>query len=113
MKNKKGQMIMMNLMFMFLGIVILIAFIGPLDDQLGVAQNEDNLNCKGYVDWDANQTGSDELSYNSTIGEKSGLACTMIDLYLPYIIIVVLIASVTKLMYGKTQQVVQPEYGGY
>lgn len=97
-------------MFMFLGLVLLIAFIGPISDQLSSAQDVDNLNCEGYTDWDA--TATSNKSYNASVGEKSSLACTAIDLYLPYIIIVVLIGSVTRLLYGGAQQQ-QQQYGGY
>ncbi len=110
--NKNGQAIMINLLFMFMGIVFLVAFIGPIDDQIDLASNVDGLNCKGYVDYDA--TATSNKSYNSTVGEKSSLACTAIDLFLPYIVLAALVGLVTKLLYGQTfGRPQQEQYGGY
>lgn len=92
--NNKGQMIIIQLLFLFMTIAVLVAMIPALNSILNIAQQSDYLNCQGYVfDGNANNT----LSYNSSLASNT-LACLSIRLYLPYIILVVLIGGVSKLL---------------
>jgi len=61
-KNKRGQMIMINLLFLLMTIAVLVAIIPALSDLLGIAQQSDGLNCAGYVH---NGNPNDALSYDS------------------------------------------------
>ena len=102
-KNKSGQMIMINMLFLFMAIAIVVAFIPALSEMLGMAQQSDGLNCNGYYK-DGNST--DPLSYNVSL-QTDTLACMAIDLYLPYIVLAVLIGGVSKLLMSRGPT---PEY---
>lgn len=107
-KDKRGQLMQLpiNLLILFIAITFLIALIPGFVEMQDMAQQSDNLNCKGYY-YEGNTTHP--LSYNSTIGTKSSIGCMAIKLYLPYIVLGVLIAGVSIIFYGRAQQSV----GGY
>ena len=101
--NKKGN-IMINLLLFILGLGVVIAFISPINEFLGLAQQSDALNCKGYIyDGNVNHT----LSFNSTLnGGASGspIACLSLKLYLPYILLIFLVGGVAKLLGDKSDE---------
>lgn len=101
--NNKGQMMIVQLLFLFMTIAVMVAVIPALKTVLDIAQQSDNLNCKGFVDTDSTDGN---YSYNGSLPTNT-TACLSIKLYLPYIILVVLIGGVTKLLYG------QSAAGGY
>ena len=84
--NKKGN-IMINFLIFFMALIVVIAFISPINTILDLAQQSDNLNCKGFI-YDSNATHT--LSFNNlTDGGQSGspLGCLALKLYLPYILL--------------------------
>lgn len=114
--NKKGN-IMLNLLFFMMALAILIVFISPLKSFINMANGNDALNCKGYIDEDANgPLGStyQNASYDSS-KNTDNLSCLAIKLYLPYLFMVFLIAGVGKLLYDKGLDVISPQQqsGGY
>ena len=101
-KSKKGQSLMnmpINLLVLFITVTFLIALIPGFVEMQDMAQQSDNLNCKGFV-YEGNPLAT--LSYNETIGSKSSIGCMAIKLYLPYIILGVLIAGVALIFYGRS-----------
>lgn len=105
--NKKGN-VMINLMFFVMGLGIMIVFISPINDFLNIAQQSDNLNCKGFI-YDGNKTHT--LSFNNLSNDgQSGspLACLALKLYLPYILIVFLIGGLAGVLGGRTEQFFSP-----
>ena len=97
MANKDGQMVIINMLFLIMAIAVLIGIIPAMRSLLDVAKQSDTLNCPGF-DYDQSGTiGSNALDYNSSLATET-LACLAINLYLPYIVLIVLIAGVTKLM---------------
>lgn len=94
--DTKGQMILINLLFLFMTIAAVVALIPALSTILKMAQQSDGLNCPGYC-YQGDCTHS--LSYNSSL-QTSTLACLAINLYLPYIVLAVLIGGVSKLLLG-------------
>jgi uncharacterized membrane protein len=100
MKNKQGQMVMIQLLFLFMTIVVTVALLPGIKSIMDVAQASDNMNCQGFIyNGDPNAT----LSYNSSL-ETNQTACIAIDLYLPYILLVVLIGGVSRILYGSPDQ---------
>jgi hypothetical protein len=95
-QDNKGQMIMINMLFLFMAIATVIALIPALNTILQMAQQSDGLNCPGYY-YQGNPNHS--LSYNSSL-QSSTLACLAINLYLPYIVLAVLIGGVSRLLLG-------------
>jgi len=106
-EDKGGQQMIISLLFLFMTISIAIAMIPALKSVLNIAKQSDNLNCAGFV-----YVGSGtNLSYNSSL-ETETTACLAINLYLPYILLIVLIGGVTKLLYDKSSGGGQ-QYAGY
>lgn len=99
--NKRGQNIMLGLLFFIMSLGVMIAFISPLNDFIDLAQQSDSLNCKGYIyNGDVNHA----LSFNSTLdGGQSGspLACLALKLYLPYILLAFLIGGLASVLGGR------------
>jgi len=80
---------------------VMVAFISPINSFLDLAQQSDSLNCKGFI-YDGDSTHA--LSYNNTLdGGASGspLACISIKLYLPYILLVFLVAGLMAVLQNK------------
>jgi len=97
MENNRGQVMMINLLFVFMTIAVMIALIQPLSVLLNQAQQSDYLNCNGYwYNGDPNAT----LSYNASL-KSNTLACMAINLYLPYIVLAVLIAGISRVIMGR------------
>jgi uncharacterized membrane protein len=96
-KGKKGQVMIINLLFLLITISVMIALIPQLVTLLNMAQQSDYLNCNGYKYLgDVNNT----LSYNVSL-PSNVLACIGINLYLPYIVLAVLIAAVSRVVLGR------------
>jgi len=106
-KNKKGSLMSLpiNLLMLFISVTFLIALIPGFVEMQDMAQQSDQMNCKGYV-YDGNPASV--YSYNATIGTKSSIGCMAIKLYLPYIVLGVLIAGVALIFYGRSQDQGQP-----
>ena len=108
--DKRGAGLMdmpMNLMIMFIGITFLVALIPGLVSLINGAQGYDSLNCAGYTDPQCGgsplecSNGANNLSYNAHY-PTSSISCMAIKLYVPYIVLGVLIASVAYIFYGKS-----------
>lgn len=102
--NKKGSLmdLPVNLMMLFMAITFLIALIPGFMQMQSVAQQSDNLNCYGFA---YNGDANNRLSYNATLaagGQTSTIGCLAIKLYVPYIVLGVLVASVAYIFYGRT-----------
>jgi len=95
--NRRGQVIMVNLLLFFMALAVLVAMIPAMKAMLDITQQSDSLNCPGYT---VNGDATNKLSYNASLS-TSTLSCMAINLYLPYIILVVLVAGVTKLLSGR------------
>ena len=95
--NNRGQVMILNLLFLFMTIAVMIALISPLTTLVNQAQQSDYLNCRGY--W-YNGDNSSMYSYNASL-KSNTLACLAIDLYLPYIVLAVLIAGVSRVIMGR------------
>lgn len=95
--NKHGQVMIINLLFLLMTVAVMVALIPQFNILLNMAQQSDALNCKGYF---YNGNANHSLSYNDTL-QSNTLACLSIDLYLPYIVIAVLIAGVSRVILGR------------
>jgi len=96
-EDNRGQAMLIGILFLFMTISIMIAMIPALKEILNIAKQSDNLNCAGYQhDGDATNV----LSYNESLSTET-TACLAINLYLPYILLIVLIGGVTKLLYSQ------------
>ena len=111
-ENRRGQGMMMGLLSLFLVVAVLIALIPGFRDLLDTARDQDSLNCKSNI----NACGTNPASpcYNSSISTET-VACLAMDLYVPYIVLIVLIAGVGAIIAGKSlgliggQEQMQPQ----
>ena len=88
---------MLNLLFFTMGIAVLVMFVSPINSFIGMAMNSDNLNCADYV---YNGDPLNSLSWNQTKSTDT-FSCLALKLYLPYIVLVFLIAGVSKILYDR------------
>lgn len=95
--NKQGQAIIVNLLIFAMVMAVLVAMIPAMNSMLGIAQQSNELNCPGYY---VGGNPNNVLSYNSSL-QTNTLSCIAIQLYLPYIVLVILIGGVTKLLAGR------------
>jgi len=113
-KTKRSQVMIINMIFLVMTIVVFTALIPVLRSMMDNARHEDSLNCKS----NHNTCGiiNESPCYNASKNSET-VACTLIDLYIPYIVIVVLLAGVAKIMsqrvegmFGAQQQAPYPGY---
>ena len=97
--NNKGQMIVFNLMLLLITIVVFMAFIPVFQETISNARGSNGLNCISELR--PNCTDFAEPCYNSSIDSQT-TSCLIMDIYLPYIIIVVLLMGVGGLMAGRS-----------
>jgi hypothetical protein len=108
-----------NLIFLVMTIVVFVALIPVLRDMMNNARDQTGLNCKSDIN-KCTTVGStindDEVPCYNKSQSSETVACTLIDLYIPYIVIVVLLAGVAKIMANRVEQLGfggQPAYPGY
>ena len=94
------------LMGLIMVIAILVGLLPAMTELLNGAQASTSLNCQGY-----NSSISAALNYNNSI-QTSTIGCMAIKLYIPYIVLGVLIASVTVLFGQKINFGGQDQIGG-
>jgi hypothetical protein len=105
-KNKKGQVIIINLLFLVMTIVVFVAMIPVLQEQINLARHQTALNCGSNANVCSTSPGVP--CYNSSL-PSSNISCALIDLYIPYIVIIVLIAGVAKLMSNRVESFMTPQ----
>jgi len=115
--KKKGQMVVVDIMILAMAVIVFIALIPAIKSILDTSRGCDSLNCAGYVDTDATAAscGSTNKSYVTTL-EEDTLACTIIDLQIPYLVLAVMVGLIAKLLHGRLSSPPAPEppmYGGY
>jgi len=114
-KNKQGQAFMIGIMVAIMSLLIFVSTLPAVKETINVGRGCSYLNCNGYVDNGATGDGcsATNQTYMSTL-EEDTLACTVLDLAIPFLILGILIALVYKVM--RRESVDQPQqqgYGGY
>lgn len=113
MMNNRGQMIVFNLLMLVILIITFMALIPVFQETISNARGSDGLNCVSTTS--ICNDGDSEPCYNSSMDVQT-TSCLVLDIYLPYIIIVVLILGVGALvgqrsgMFGGAPQ---QQYPGY
>ena len=116
--NNKGQMIVFSLLMLVIVVIVFMALIPVFQDSIANARGSDGLNCVTTTTANLCETDATEPCYNSSMDAQT-TSCLILDIYLPYIIIVVLIMGVGALVGQKTGmfgggQMQQPAYSqGY
>jgi len=99
----------MKIMFGVMSLIILLALTPTIEDFSLELRESDSFNCKSYVhDSDVG------LNYNSSLDTNS-LGCAIGSLTTPILILMVIMAVVSWIMYGKIQEEASPyaAYPGY
>ena len=108
-KNNKGQVIIVNIVMLVMALLVFMALIPVIKTQVDSARNYNSLNC---VDSDrvcgAAGIGLSSPCYNETYAKSETVACAMLDLYIPYIVIIVLLAGAAKLMANRMDSMFTP-----
>jgi len=114
-KNKRAQVLIINLLVLVMTIVVFAAMLPILSQTLYQTKDQSSLNCASLQSLSPPRTCGEGIGipcYNASVQQQS-LACAMIDLYVPYIVIVVLIAGVAKLMMNRVESFMQPTQAPY
>ena len=101
--NNKGQAYVIGVLVLILAIILFIAVVPAMQGLFDETRGCSSFNCAGYVDRDAAATatcGSTNQSYNLNYDEST-LGCTMVDLSLPLLILIVVIGLASAFMRGR------------
>jgi hypothetical protein len=108
-KTKRSQVIIVNIVLLVMALLVFMALIPVIKSQVDQARNYDSLNCK---ETDAtricNTNGLQTPCYNASYAKTETVACAMLDLYIPYIVIIVLLAGAAKLMANRMDSMFAP-----
>ena len=108
-KSKKGQVIIVNIVMLVMALLVFMALVPVIKEQVDAARNYNSLNCVDTVRvCGADGIGTSVPCYNATYAKSETVACTMIDLYIPYIVILVLLAGAAKLMANRMDSMFTP-----
>jgi len=113
-RNKKGQAFLIGIMIAIMALLIFVSTLPAVKETINTARGCSYLNCNGYVDTDASGdgcSGSNQTYYSSY--EQDTLGCTILDLAIPFLILGILIAIITKVMRGESLDQQPQQYGGY
>lgn len=113
--NNRGQMMMIGIMILIMAILIFISTLPAVQTVIDETRQCNNLNCEGYTDPDASGGSNctvNNRSYNPSLTQNT-LSCTILDLFLPFIILGIMIGLITKLLHGQLVDRPEPQYGGY
>ena len=110
--GRKGQMMMIGMMVLIMAVLIFISCLPAVQTVMDETRGCSHLNCDGYIDPDASGAGcsSTNQSYNPTLSDNS-VSCTILDLFVPFLIMGVLIGIITKLLHNQLVDRPEPQYG--
>jgi len=92
-----------------MALLVFIALIPVIKSQVDSARNYDSLNCADSTRvCGAAGIGMSSPCYNSTYAKTETVACAMLDLYIPYIVIIVLLVGAAKLMANRLDSMFMP-----
>ena len=110
--NKRGQVIIINIVMLVMALLVFMALVPVIKSQVDQARNYDSLNCIDTARICVGNPPTNTPCYNATYARSENVACAMIDLYIPYIVIVVLLAGAAKLMANRMDSMFTPSpYG--
>ena len=109
-KQYRDQVIIINIVMLVMALLIFMALVPVVKEQVDGARNYDSLNCK-ETDTSRICVGLNPGNvpcYNATYAKSETVACAMLDLYIPYIVILVLLAGASKLMANRVDSMFAP-----
>ena len=107
--QKKSQVIIVNIVMLVMSLLVFMALVPVIKSQVDMARNFDSLNCKDTTRvCGAVGIGDSSPCYNASYAKTETVACAMLDLYIPYIVIIVLLAGAAKLMANRMDSMFAP-----
>ena len=101
--NNRGQSgMMVGILILIMCTLIFISTLPAVATTMDNARGCSNLNCPGFVDVDA--TGANCTTANQSYrsdGNDNALSCTIMDLFIPILILGILVGLIGKLLAGK------------
>ena len=91
-----------------MALLVFMALIPVIKSQVDSARNYNSLNCKDLTRVCNVTAGIDSPCYNASYAKTETVACAMLDLYIPYIVILVLLAGAAKLMANRLDSMFTP-----
>ena len=112
--NRRGQMLLVGILVLVMAILVFISTLPAIQDVMDDSRSCNSMNCEGYVDSDATGASGGNCSvtnrsYNKNLSQNS-LSCTIMDLFVPFLILGILIGIITKLLHGGLVDPPQPQY---
>ena len=86
--ESKGQVMILGVMMFILAFMTAVLLVAPLIDLTDIVRDGDHLSCD-----------------NDTLSTGRSLSCVVVDLYLPYFIIAVIIGGATLLVGRNTGRI--------
>jgi len=117
--NNKGQAVLWGIIILVIAVILFVALVPTMAELIQDSKGCDSFNCVDYYDTDAT-TGSSACTsgnqtYVSTM-DTNTFGCSMIDLSIPLLVIIVVSGLAIKLIKGGLTEEPQPAYsypGGY
>ena len=109
-KGQAGMGMIFELIMLVLVILILTAFMPVIQDSLDTQRNYDVLNCKSTT-MVCDPALTQDWCYNDTLDTET-TTCLILDIFLPFIVIAILIGGVGLVLVGRGSGAPQqPAYG--
>jgi len=116
--NNKGQMMIIGILVLIMSLIIFVATIPAVKSVIDDSKGCNYFNCAGFKDSSATSgetCSATNRTYNPS-EDTDTLACTIIDLAIPLLILLVISGLAVKLISGNLVERQQPDpsyYGGY
>ena len=111
--NNKGQMgmsMIWGLVFLVLVILVFTAFLPVIKETINNSRGQDALNCAQTGAINQCNNSASVSCYNSSIATET-TGCLIMDLYIPFIVIIVLIGAVGMILSGRMGSQQPQQYG--
>ena len=105
-------MFMVGILILVMSVLVFTSTLPAVQTTIAGVRGCDSLNCVGFVDSTATGTGcsATNTSYLPGGDQSNSLSCTIMDLFLPFLILGILIGLITALLHGRLGQT-EPQYG--
>jgi hypothetical protein len=106
-----------GILVLIIGVIFFTAVLPAMKTMTKTPRQCNYFNCDGFVDTPVSTTENPNCtatnrSYNSGL-EEDELGCSILDIFLPLLILAVLVVAIIWFMEGRSTQETPPMYAGY
>lgn len=83
--NKSGQVIILGIMMMIIGLILAVILSQPIRELIDISRGADSMDCD-----------------NTSISTGTRMTCIVFDIFLPYFVATIIFLSGSYLFYKKT-----------